>query len=114
MDPTNPFLTDPQKEAPNPHPKKVPFWAVYAVATCLEASYRWLGIKRRPLITRQSMSLLGLSQIVSTDKIADRLGWKPRVELETGLQRIREWWFGVDDEGGRQAAVVERPLRKAA
>ena len=87
--------------------KKVPFRAAYAVATFLEASYRWLGIKQRPLITRQSMSLLGLSQTFATDKITDRLGWQPRVELETGLQRIREWWIGVDDEYGRQTAVDE-------
>ena len=76
--------------------KKVPFRTAYAVATVLEATYRLLRIKQRPLITRQSMSLLGLSQIFATDKITDRLGWQPRVELETALEQIREWWIEVD------------------
>jgi nucleoside-diphosphate-sugar epimerase len=76
--------------------RKLPFRTAYAVATFLEASYRLLRIKQRPLITRQSMSLIGLSQIFATDKITDRLGWQPRVGLETGLERIREWWIEVE------------------
>ncbi|MEM8678175.1 MAG: NAD-dependent epimerase/dehydratase family protein [Planctomycetota bacterium] len=72
--------------------KQVPFRAAYAAAAGLEASYRWLGIKQRPPITRQSLSLLGLPQLFSTDKIRAQLGWQPRVGLEEGLQRIGTWW----------------------
>lgn len=72
--------------------KTVPFKKAYCIASALEFSYRLLRIKRSPLITRQSVSLVGLSHRFSTAKITNTLGWRPKVDFETAIQRIGVWW----------------------
>ncbi len=72
--------------------RTVPFRSAYCFASALEASYRFLRIKRSPMITRQSVSLVGLSHQFRTDKISAKLGWQPKVKFETAIEKIGAWW----------------------
>ena len=83
--------------------KTVPFKSAYCFASALEASYRFLRIKRPPMITRQSVSLVGLSHRFRTDKISTRLGWQPRVNFETAVDRIGTWWHESNPHANRAA-----------
>ncbi len=76
-----------------PVQKTVPFRNAYLIATGLESTYRLLRIKQRPVITRQSVSLIGLSHVFSSSKIRQWLGWAPKVNFETAIERIRAWWM---------------------
>lgn len=80
-----------QVEAP-PVRASVPFRRAYCIASALETSYRFLRIKRRPLITRQSVSLFGLPHRFSTEKITNTLGWHPHVTFPEAIERIGVWW----------------------
>ncbi|HJN13784.1 MAG TPA: NAD-dependent epimerase/dehydratase family protein [Pirellulaceae bacterium] len=72
--------------------KTVPFKNAYCIALALETSYRLLRIKRPPMITRQSVSLVGLSHRFRTEKISTTLGWQPKVDFDTAIEKIGAWW----------------------
>lgn len=72
--------------------RSIPFRRAYCIASALEAGYRLCRIKRAPLITRQSVSLVGLSHRFRTEKITAALGWRPKVDFETAIERIGVWW----------------------
>lgn len=72
--------------------KMVPFKNAYCIASALEVGYRLLRIKRSPIITRQSVSLVGLSHRFRTEKITNALGWQPTVDFATAIERIGVWW----------------------
>ena len=87
-----------------PHVQKsIPYKAALAAAMLLETVHRGLRLKRRPFVTRQGVQLIALPSTFSTDKIRDRLGWTPRVDFATALERIAEWWAA---EGPARRAVA--------
>ena len=72
--------------------KMVSFNNAYCIASALETCYRLLRIKRPPMITRQSVSLVGLSHRFRTEKITATLGWQPKVNFDTAIEKIGAWW----------------------
>jgi len=80
----------------NPIRKMVKFKEAYCVASALEFGYRLLRIKKPPMITRQSISLLGLSHRFSTEKIVRTLGWSPKVRFDTAIDNIGAWWRNIE------------------
>ncbi len=78
--------------------KMIPFKNAYCIASALESGYRLLRIKRSPLITRQSVSLVGLSHRFRTEKIAGALGWQPQVKFDTAIERIGDWWRAFEKQ----------------
>jgi nucleoside-diphosphate-sugar epimerase len=80
--------------------RTVPFKSAYCLASALEASYRFLRIKRPPMITRQSVSLVGLPHRFRTEKISSKLGWQPKVDFDTAIDRIGTWWHEFNAKTG--------------
>jgi ornithine--oxo-acid transaminase len=72
-----------------------PYWLANAVGSSLEIGYRRVRSLTRlhsePLLSRQAVQVLGRDQQFSTRKVADVLGWSPRVDYSSGLQATVDW-----------------------
>ncbi len=75
--------------------RQIPVAAALGIAAVLETVHRGLKLSRRPFVTRQAVELVGLPNEFATEKIRDRLGWTPKVDFATAIDRIRTWWAGA-------------------
>ena len=62
------------------------------LAVTLEAAYKTLGIKTRPLATRYLVNHLSRDFHFSIEKAKKELGYKPEVSFNEGIKRIAEWY----------------------
>jgi nucleoside-diphosphate-sugar epimerase len=92
--------------------QSLPIRRAYQIAAAMEVTYRLLGIRKRPLITRQAVSLMALPHRCLNRKIRHRLGWHPLVSFQLALERIHAWWFGLAGEVG--AAIAHPQGSRAA
>lgn len=73
----------------------VPYRVAFGIAFVLEHGYRVLrrtvGVKTRPLLSRQAVHVLGRDQDFSNRKARETLGWAPVVSYEDGLAATVEW-----------------------
>lgn len=74
--------------------KSVPYRSALAIAAAMETYHRCFGIRKRPFVTRQAVMLLAPPQTFTSCKIRERLGWTPRVDFDTAMERIKAWWAG--------------------
>jgi nucleoside-diphosphate-sugar epimerase len=63
----------------------------YRVGALFETLYRWLGIKAEPPITRWAAREAATSHWFDIGAAKRDLGYEPRVSIEEGLKRLREW-----------------------
>lgn len=71
--------------------KYAPRWLVYALAVVMERFSLLLHRKRRPLLTRMGVKLLGTPQYHFNHKARRDLGWEPRVSFTEGIRRLGAW-----------------------
>jgi nucleoside-diphosphate-sugar epimerase len=88
-----------------PVTRHVPYGAVYAVASLLEAQGRLLRRPRPPLITRYATWLMGRYLDYSTAKAEARLGWSPAPSYRESIARAVRWHF-ESEAAGRPAASI--------
>lgn len=69
----------------------IPYGLAYALGTVLEVGSLVLRRRRRPLLTRTAVKLLGIPTAHRNDKARAELGWQPRVSFAEALERIRVW-----------------------
>ena len=73
----------------------IPYWMANGLGFSLEHAYRLLrnatGVKIAPLLSRQAVQVLGISQDFSNRKIRAMLDWQPRVDYATGLEATLSW-----------------------
>lgn len=74
----------------------MPFSAAYLLAGLIETCWRIAGIKKRPVLTRQAVTVLASRALVDTSKARNLLGWKPKVSLDEGFRKTLEWLNGID------------------
>ena len=79
-----------------PRPRwSLPYPLASAIGVSLEHGYRLLrrttGLASQPLLSRQAVQVLGREQVFSNRKLRDTLGWKPRVDFESGLAATVAW-----------------------
>lgn len=72
--------------------KAMPYWAAYAVAALMEGVARVLPGDREPLLTRATVGMIGRSQTLDISLAVRELGYKPRVSVETGMDKFAAWW----------------------
>jgi nucleoside-diphosphate-sugar epimerase len=72
------------KTPPSVH---VPYPVAFAAATALQTVWRWLGIRSTPPLLTVDVKAFGHRWHLSSAKIRRDLGWSPRVDTETGMQR---------------------------
>lgn len=67
----------------------VPSWLARPLAALIEGSYRLVGAKKTPPMTRFAVDMMSANVTVDTTKARAELGWAPRVSREEGLRRLR-------------------------
>ncbi|WP_172194639.1 NAD-dependent epimerase/dehydratase family protein [Saccharibacillus qingshengii] len=78
--------------------KKLPFAAAYAAASVMETAARLRPSGGEPMLTRALVGMLGSSQTLDIGAAREKLGYKPLVGIEEGLDRFVEWYKA--QEGG--------------
>jgi nucleoside-diphosphate-sugar epimerase len=68
----------------------IPVPVAYGLGYILEIINNILRLNKRPYLSRMVVSLFGISQDFSTDKIREELDWEPTVSFEEGMDRIRK------------------------
>ncbi|MDE2490354.1 MAG: NAD-dependent epimerase/dehydratase family protein [Elusimicrobia bacterium] len=74
-----------------PVKKSVPESAARAAAAACEASWRLLRLDSEPPLTRFLVSQLTTAHWFDIGAAIRELGWRPRVRLEEGMERLAQW-----------------------
>lgn len=72
-------------------PKSIPRPLAAFGAYLLEGIWKFLGIQKRPLITREALNLIGSNNRIPNDRVRKELQYHPRISYSEGLQRTREY-----------------------
>lgn len=75
-----------------PERRRLPYGLAYALGALLETGYRCLRIAREPPLTRFVVEQLATAHWFDISAARRDLGYEPRVGLEEGLCRLKEWW----------------------
>jgi len=81
--------------APPPY-IRIPLGAAYLLASLMETAGRLTGSEKRPMLTRQSVTILTSRALVDTSKARNLLGWSPKVPMEEGFRKTLDWLNGID------------------
>lgn len=68
-------------------PYTIAFWLGYL----MELIGRAIGMKKRPLLTRTAVEMLGVSIRIDASKAEKILGYKPRISFEDGIKQTLFW-----------------------
>ncbi len=74
----------------------IPYFAAYGVAWLMEAVWRLLRKKTRPLLTTYVVKNLGSRFRYSIEKAERELGWKPKISYRDGMKVTLEWLNTLD------------------
>ncbi|MDX1650594.1 MAG: 3-beta hydroxysteroid dehydrogenase, partial [Myxococcota bacterium] len=69
--------------------RSLPGWLLRPVAIGLEGTWRALGLRGTPPLTRHAVDLLACDCTLRTDKARRELGYAPRVGVEEGLRALQ-------------------------
>jgi nucleoside-diphosphate-sugar epimerase len=69
----------------------LPTQLAFALAACMEATGRMVGLRNRPWLTRLAVLELGRPQLYNISQARRHLGYTPNVGFETAIQRTLEW-----------------------
>jgi 2-alkyl-3-oxoalkanoate reductase len=69
-----------------------PYWLGYSIAALMEGTYKLIGSKNPPLLTRYRISNGGTDYHFSIDKARRLLGYEPKVNLDEAIIRTVEWY----------------------
>jgi nucleoside-diphosphate-sugar epimerase len=69
----------------------LPYWLGYAIGAVTERTALLLRRRRRPLLTRTAVKLLGIPCSHPSTKARRDLGWEPRVSFADGMRRVGAW-----------------------
>lgn len=86
------YMSDIAKICDAPKPKSIPWLAAYAIATVGEAGYNLLRLDgRRPLITLESLNLIGSSHRIDMEKTKRELGYRAVTSYREGIKEVAEY-----------------------
>jgi nucleoside-diphosphate-sugar epimerase len=66
-------------------PSSCPAWLARGAARVLETGWQWLGIRRRPPVTREALTFVAVDNRYPMDKAKRLLSYTPRVGFEDGM-----------------------------
>ncbi|MDN4494848.1 NAD-dependent epimerase/dehydratase family protein [Ureibacillus aquaedulcis] len=72
--------------------KEMKYETILLAASFLEKTYRLFNIKKEPIITPYTVTVLAHSQTLNIDAAKTELGYKPRISVEEGINKFAEWW----------------------
>ena len=74
----------------------LPYNLVYILAGMMEVLYRMIRSSKRPLLTRQAVTLLATHVAPDASKARQVLGWSPGVSQNEGINRTLTWLLSID------------------
>lgn len=74
-----------------PVSRRIPAAAAYVAGACLEGFYRLLGFQQEPRLTRFVARELATSHWFDISAAIRDLGYEPKVSIEEGLDRLKQW-----------------------
>jgi nucleoside-diphosphate-sugar epimerase len=75
----------------------IPYKFAYAVAAVLEIVFKLKKSKKPPVLTKMAVAALSGSRSYSIEKARRELGYGPSVNIDDGMDELRDW---VNDLGG--------------
>ncbi|MFC7687341.1 NAD-dependent epimerase/dehydratase family protein [Ureibacillus sp. GCM10028918] len=72
--------------------REMKYEKILRVASILEKTYRLFHIKKEPIITPYTVTVLAHSQTLNIDAAKTELGYNPRISVEEGINKFAEWW----------------------
>ncbi|GAA2806360.1 NAD-dependent epimerase/dehydratase family protein [Kitasatospora sp. CM 4170] len=75
---------------PRPRFVPIPRRAAYTAAWAIEAAYRGLRLTSSPPLTRLAVDILTTEQGFSSERLRSEFGYRPRIDFEEGMRRLRE------------------------
>lgn len=76
-----------------PVKRSVPRPLVYAIASVMEVFYKLIQSRQSPALTRYRIDNAGLDYHFSIGKARRILGYEPRVDFQTSINRTVEWYL---------------------
>ncbi len=70
----------------------LPYPIAYFASLMMEAFYKLIGKKKRPLLTRHSMTLLGNDIVYDTTKLKE-LGFQPEYDFNTAMDKTFQYYW---------------------
>lgn len=71
--------------------RRLPYGLLQTVAKTVESVYQFLHIKKEPLLTTYTVSVLAKTQTLNNDVAQNELGYYPIYSVEEGLHRYVKW-----------------------
>ncbi len=68
------------------------FKMLYFCACIIEAIYKLLHLKQEPVITRYTLTTIGVSNTLNIDRAKKELGYSPQISLQKGIEAYAKWW----------------------
>ncbi len=75
-----------------PPTQRISFQVANRIGGSLESVYRWLRIKAEPPMTRFVAAQLARDHFFDITQARTRLGYRPRISMQEGLDRLRSAW----------------------
>ncbi|RHW34664.1 NAD-dependent epimerase/dehydratase family protein [Lysinibacillus yapensis] len=72
--------------------REIKYERILCIASMLEKTHRLFGIKKEPIITPYTVTVLSHSQTLNIDAAKTELGYQPRISIDEGINRFAEWW----------------------
>ena len=68
------------------------FHLAYGITSFIEALYRFLRLSNEPIITKYTLTTVGVSQTLNIDRAREELGYIPQKTLSEGIEAYAQWW----------------------
>lgn len=75
-----------------PPPRSVSPLLAHPTASLLERTWKWLGVKTRPHLTREALNLVTANYNIPIHKARQELGYEPVVSYEEGMHHIEGYF----------------------
>jgi nucleoside-diphosphate-sugar epimerase len=72
--------------------RKVNYHFLFLLASCMELFYKTFMLKKEPVLTKYTVSVLSHTQTLNIDAAKNDLGYEPRVSIDEGIQEFSKWW----------------------
>jgi len=69
----------------------IPYKFAYGVAATLEVIFKLTKSKKPPVLTKMAVAALSGSRSYSIEKAGTDLGYKPAVDMDDGMQELKDW-----------------------
>jgi len=69
----------------------IPYKCAYSAAAALEVIFKLIKSKKPPALTKMAVAALSGSRSYSIQKARTELGYKPSVDMDEGMEELRDW-----------------------